>query len=106
LHKRSLFQTPTLLQILSVTDIGTSAVALQNTLEQRKDVFEGKTRIRGMDEGEDEEQIVPGKVPDYPRAMLKMELGDGLTVVRAVEFKRIAAVKLGETGLGCKVRMK
>lgn len=105
LHKRILFPRPTLLQVLSVMDIGTSAVVLQNTLEQRKDVFEGKTRIRGMDEGEDEEQIIPGKVPDYPRAMLKMDLGDGSTTVRAIEFKRIGAIKLGETGLGCKVSL-
>ena len=98
-----LFQQPTILQIHSITEIGSSAVTLQNTLEQRRDVLSGKTRIRGMDEGEDEEELVPGKIPEYPRGMLKLELGDGRVKVRAIEYHRLGELKLGETALGCKV---
>jgi RecQ-mediated genome instability protein 1 len=56
-----------------------------------------------MDEGEDEEEIVPGKIPEYPRGMLKLELGDGRAAVKAIEYKRLGDLKLGETALGCKV---
>lgn len=56
-----------------------------------------------MDEQEGEEEIEPGKLPEYPRSMLKMEVSDGRVIVKAIEYKRIPGLKLGDTKLGCKV---
>lgn len=57
-----------------------------------------------MDEAEGEEgDFEPGKLPEYPRSMLKLELSDGRGVVKGIEYKRIPGLKLGDTKLGCKV---
>lgn len=106
-HKTLLFSRPTLLQITSITEIGSSAFQLQNVAEQRKDILSGQTRIRRMDdESEDDEddEASKGKLPAYPRGMLKFELsvGDG-RVIKAVEYRRMEGIKLGETGLGAKL---
>ena len=56
-----------------------------------------------MDEDEEEEDFEPGKLPEYPRAMLRFELSDGRSVMKGIEYKRLNGVKLGETALGTKV---
>jgi RecQ-mediated genome instability protein 1 len=109
-HKIRLFTRPTLLQIISMTEIGSSAFQLQTVAEQRKDIINGTTLIRRMDDEmdeEDEEAIKEGKMPVYPRAMLKFELtmGDGV-IVDAIEYKKVAGILLGETSLGAKLRVK
>ncbi len=55
----------------------------------------------GDEEGDD--GVEAGKIPDYPREMLKMEISDGRRVMKAMEYRRIGALKLGETALGAKV---
>jgi RecQ-mediated genome instability protein 1 len=109
-HKIRLFSRPTLLQILSITEIGSSAFQLQTVAEQRKDIINGTTLIRRMDDeldDEEEEAIKEGKMPVYPRGMLKFELtlGDG-RVVDAIEYKKVPGIVLGETSLGAKLKMK
>lgn len=91
-------------------EIGSSAFQLHNVLEQRRDVLDGATRIRRMDDeeqeyGEGDEGVDrPGdKLPAYPRGMLKLQVSDGQQVVNAMEYKRIADLCLGETPLGAKV---
>lgn len=69
-------------------------------MEQRSEVLSGRTRIRGLDDGENE--VEEGKVPPYPRGMLRLELGDGRRIVRAMEYKRINDIVLGQTSLGSK----
>ena len=93
-----------------MTEIGSSAFQLQTVAEQRKDIINGTTFIRRMDDEmdeEDEEAIKEGKMPVYPRGMLKFELtmGDGV-VVDAIEYKKVAGILLGETSLGAKLRVK
>lgn len=106
-HKAILFPKPTLFQITSITEIGSSAFQLQTVAEQRKDILSGQTLIRRMDdemEGEEEEALQSGKLPVYPRGMLKLELsaGDG-RVIKAIEYRRINELKLAETSLGAKL---
>ena len=102
-HKTSLFRQATLLQIHSITEIGSSAFQLQTIVEQRRDILDGATRIRRMDDEEVEEEIEDGKLPNYPRGMLKLSVGDGRKVVDAIEYRRLDELKLGDTALGAKV---
>jgi hypothetical protein len=93
-----------------MTEIGSSAFQLQTVAEQRKDIINGTTLIRRMDDemdDEDEAAIKEGKMPVYPRGMLKFELGvgDG-TIIDAIEFKRLPGIILGETSLGAKLKLR
>lgn len=97
-----LFPKPTLVQVLSITDIGASAFSLQTTLEQRREVFSGATRIRGIDDDDDDE-IDESKLPAYPRGMLSLGISDGRNALRAIEYRRLDGLELGETRLGIKV---
>ncbi|RXK42419.1 hypothetical protein M231_00409 [Tremella mesenterica] len=98
----TLFPRPVLVQIMSITEIGSSAFQLQTVLEQRRDVLDGKTRIRRMDE-EEEDEGEDGRLPVYPRGMLKLELSDGRGVMKGLEYRRLGGLVLGETALGCKL---
>ena len=103
-HDIQLFPSPTLLQIESITEIGASAFQLQTTVNQRKDVLEGRTRIRRIDDpGRDDDEVDEGNIPVYPRSMLSLELSDGRNKIKAMEYRRLEGLKLGETPLGCKV---
>lgn len=102
-HGVKLFPFPSLLQICSITEIGSSAFQLQTVLEQRKDVFEGASRIKRMDDEEPEDEVDDDKAPTYPRGMLKLEVTDGERVMQAMEYRRIPELVLGETCLGAKV---
>ncbi|BEJ16523.1 hypothetical protein CspHIS471_0511280 [Cutaneotrichosporon sp. HIS471] len=94
---------PLIVQIHSVMDVGVSAVHLQRTLEERRDVLSGATRIRRMD---DDEEVKEGKVPPYQRSMLSLEVSDGRTVIRAIEYRRIEGLTLADTPLGTKLRLR
>lgn len=53
---------------------------------------------------EDEEEADKGKLPVYPRGMLRLELSVGdERVIKAIEYRRLEGIKLGETGLGAKI---
>lgn len=75
-----------ILQVGSITDVGVSAQTLLDTLNARRT------------------QQPP---PAYPRQMLCLQLEDGFGgVVSAYEHTRIPGLQLGETPLGCKVRVQ
>lgn len=101
LHDIIIFPRPTLLQIHAITEVGHSAYQIQTVMEQRSEVLSGRTQIRGLDDDE-ENEVEEGKVPPYPRGMLRLELGDGRRIVRAMEYKRINDFVLGQTSLGSK----
>jgi RecQ-mediated genome instability protein 1 len=107
-----------LVQIISISEFGHSAFQTRNTMEQRKEALSGVGRIRRIrdhadpnngnnvngDQAPDEEDNEPDDVPPYPRSMLMLDVSDGFRVMRAMEYRRIDALKLGETSLGAKVR--
>lgn len=97
-----LFPRPTLLQLHSITEIGASAFALNTAREQRREVLSGATRIRGIDD-DDEDDIDDSKLPAYPRSMLSLEVSDGRSTIRAIEYRKLPELVLGETRLGLKV---
>lgn len=103
-HQGILFRTPVIVQLHAVNEVGVSAFALNRTLEERRDIISGATRIRRMDdEEENEDDLKDGKVPPYARSMLSLEVSDGRTAMRAIEYRRIDQLKLAETPLGTKV---
>ncbi|WOO83398.1 RecQ-mediated genome instability protein 1 [Vanrija pseudolonga] len=103
-HGKTLFPRGLLVQVHSVTEVGASAFQLQTALDARRDVLSGASRIRRMD---DEEDVVEeGKVPPYPRHMLKLEVSDGRTLMYAIEYRSLPRLGLGDTKLGCKLLIK
>ena len=84
-------------------EIGASAFQLQNVVNQRKDVLEGRTRIRRIDDPDGDDEVDEDNMPVYPRSMLRLELSDGRNKIKAMEYRRLDGLKLGETPLGCKV---
>lgn len=93
-----------MLQLESITEIGASAFQLQTVLDQRRDVFDGVGKIRRMpDPGQPEPEPEQDNLPPYPRGMLRLVLSDGRSQFRAIEYKPINELKLGETALGSKV---
>lgn len=89
---------PTLVEIVSMTEIGHSAFSLQNTRQARME----RADLAGLAE-EEEEAAEEGAVQSYPRSMLKFELSDGATVMKAIEYRRLPQLVLGQTPLGFKV---
>ncbi len=58
-----------------------------------------------MGEEDEDDEVEEGKLPAYPRGMLRLELSDGRRVMKAMEYRRIGELKLGETALGAKVSL-
>ncbi|WVR09499.1 hypothetical protein IAU60_006567 [Kwoniella sp. DSM 27419] len=102
IHERILFPKPALLQIHALSEVGNSAFQIQTVREQRSEILSGQSRIRRLDD-EAEDEMEDGKVPPYPRSMLRLEVGDGRRIMKAMEYKRIAGLVLGQTSLGCKL---
>ncbi|KAI0342854.1 hypothetical protein BDW22DRAFT_1394854 [Trametopsis cervina] len=98
LDNTTLGRTPILLEIISITEIGHSAFSLQNTRQARIE----KADLAGL--AEEEGNNEDGTGPSYPRSMLKFELSDGSTVLKAIEYRRIPELELGTTPLGFKVQ--
>lgn len=92
---------PILVQIVSMTEAGHSAFSLLNVRQTRID----RADLAGLIEAgvEDEEESEP--IPKYPRSTLSLEISDGSTVIKAMEYKRLSGLELGVTPLGCKVRI-
>ncbi|KAI0719278.1 hypothetical protein C8T65DRAFT_569240 [Cerioporus squamosus] len=91
---------PILVEVIDIMDIGHSAYSLQQVYESRVE-YHKQAELR--DANGDEEQ--PKPMPKYPRSMLQLQLSDGHLVLPAIEFKHLAQFELGETPLGCKVRL-
>lgn len=103
---------PVLVQIVGLTEIGASAFTLTNVRQARLDKADmtGLTNAKddeaNEDEGErrkDQAEEEDATMPKYPRSMLSMSLSDGTVTMKAIEFKKIPGLVLGETPLGCKV---
>jgi len=90
---------PILVQVLEIMEIGTSAFNLINVRQARKD----GTDLSGLAVGTEEEGGEGAKEAKYPRGMLSLTLSDGSVQVKAVEYKKIEGLTLGETPLGFKV---
>ncbi|KAG8970578.1 hypothetical protein FRC03_006707 [Tulasnella sp. 419] len=89
-------------QINAMTEIGHSAFSLQNVRQTRID----RADLAGLVEAgvEDEEENAP--IPKYPRSTLRFVLSDGSISMRAMEYKRLPGLQLGETPMGCKLLLK
>jgi RecQ-mediated genome instability protein 1 len=90
---------PILVQILEVMEIGASAFNLMNVRQARKD----GTDLSGLAVGTEEEGGEGAKEATYPRGMLSLTLSDGSVQVKAIEYRKIEGLALGETPLGFKV---
>jgi hypothetical protein len=55
------------------------------------------------DAQDDEEHQSQDRLPPYPRGMLHLEVTDGVRVMKAIEYRRIPGLALGDTALGSKV---
>ncbi|KAG6328920.1 hypothetical protein ID866_10168 [Astraeus odoratus] len=98
---------PLLVEIRTITEIAHSAFNLLNTHQTRLD-REDLGLARGNDEQEgprhqDEDE---GPIPNFPRGMLRLELSDGQSLLRAIEYRSIPDLVLGETPLGYKVSVR
>jgi RecQ-mediated genome instability protein 1 len=104
LARTTLTGAPVLVEITAITDVGVSAFSLQTTRQTRIDRADlaGLNAVRG-DDGEREEEE-EGPVPRFQRSMLQLMLCDGTTTIKAVEYRKIPQLVLGETPLGYKVR--
>lgn len=95
--------TPILVEIVAITEIGTSACQL----EQIRVTREERMRLGQTDDGGDVEADLEvegeGPVPRYPRGMLRFDLSDGSTTINAIEYRPIPEIALGQTPLGFKV---
>lgn len=89
---------PVLCEVTAVTEIGHSAFSLLNVRQTRieREDLAGLAAEEGVENDE-------GPCPDYPRTMLRLEIGDGTTTVPAIEYRKISGFKLSETPLGFKV---
>ncbi|KAG9314993.1 hypothetical protein JVU11DRAFT_4102 [Chiua virens] len=95
---------PLLVEIMSITEIAHSAFSLLNTHQTRLDRAD-----LGLAQEENDEQYRnedEGPVPKFPRGMLKFELSDGSTTLRAIEFRSLPQLELGTTPLGYKIFLK
>jgi len=63
----------------------------------------GNPQADGGEEGEEEDEEDDEAIPPYPRGMLRLELSDGHSTLKAMEYQRINGMTLGETALGSKV---
>ena len=90
---------PILVQVLEAMEIGASAFNLMNVRQAKKD----GTDLSGLAVGTEEEGGEGAKEAKYPRGILSLTLSDGSMQVKAIEYKRIEGLTLGETPLGFKV---
>ncbi|KAF8896422.1 hypothetical protein BD779DRAFT_1608647 [Infundibulicybe gibba] len=93
---------PVLVEITSITEIASSAHSLNQTRIARMErMSNGAT-----EEGDGDEEVEgEGPIPKYSRGMLRLELSDGTTTLKAIEYRSIPELTLGITPLGYKVRV-
>ncbi|EGN98889.1 hypothetical protein SERLA73DRAFT_53999 [Serpula lacrymans var. lacrymans S7.3] len=88
---------PVLVELTSITEIAHSAFSLQNTRQTMID----RADLAGLAEEDEDEE---GRAIKYPRGMLHLTLSDGVTKVKAIEYRSLADLELGVTPLGYKVQ--
>lgn len=101
-NNRTLHGPPILVEVISITEIGSSAFNLQN-IRQARIEHADLAGLAGGDDDQDEENGT--NVPKYPRSMLRFQLSDGATTLQAIEYRRLPQLELGETPLGFKVTL-
>ncbi|KAF6754381.1 hypothetical protein DFP72DRAFT_898914 [Ephemerocybe angulata] len=106
--KVTLSGVPTLVEIISLSEVGSSAFQLDQVRKGRED----RIRAGGFDEnGEGDEEADlevegEGPLPKYPRSMLSFVLSDGTTQFQAMEYKPLPQLSLVQTPLGFKLQLK
>lgn len=96
---------PILVQIVAMTEIGTSAFQLEQTRVAREErMRSGLGNVEGEEDG-DVEVEGEGPMPKYPRGTLRFQLSDGETIIDAMEFRNLPQLSLGVTELGYKVSL-
>lgn len=94
---------PLLVEILAITEIGSSASQLEQVRVAREErMRSGEGNFEGEEDG-DVEVEGEGPMPKYPRGQLHFRLSDGLTTFEATEYRPLPALVLGNTPLGFKV---
>ncbi|CAH7677659.1 hypothetical protein BY996DRAFT_2881642 [Phakopsora pachyrhizi] len=105
----SLSDRGVLVQIQSMTEIGQSAISLENVHKKLMDATQGRDRVIDLDDEinrNDQDSQEQSQEVKFPRSMLRFELSDGHRTVQAVEYKRIKDLELGVTPLGCKLLLR
>ncbi|KAI9512074.1 hypothetical protein F5148DRAFT_125820 [Russula earlei] len=98
LQKGTLSGPPIMVQIMALTEIGHSAFSLMNVRQAKID----RADLSGLARGDNEDEADEGPVPNYPRAMLRLELSDGAIKLNAIEYRKIPQLDLENTPLGYK----
>jgi RecQ-mediated genome instability protein 1 len=88
-----------LVEVVALTEIGHSAFNLMQVRERR---IETEAVVGLDDDAEGEEG---GRLPKYPRGMLRLELTDGTITLPAIEYSSLSELELGVTPLGYKVHL-
>ncbi|KDR78871.1 hypothetical protein GALMADRAFT_137857 [Galerina marginata CBS 339.88] len=97
---------PVLVQIIAVTEIGSSAFQLEQVRAAREErLLAGVGDVEGEEDG-DVEVEGEGPMPKYPRGTLRFQLSDGATILEAMEYRPIPQIILGTTPLGFKLQLK
>ena len=99
LDNAKLTGAPILVEIVSMTEIGHSAFSLMNVRQAHIE----RADLAGLAEQEDNDGGEEEATPKYPRSMLRFELSDGSTTLKAIEYRRLPGLQLGQTPLGYKV---
>ncbi|TEB32972.1 hypothetical protein FA13DRAFT_1790048 [Coprinellus micaceus] len=109
-HVHTTLGGPVVLELVHLTDVGVSAMALENARQRRErrlfldelacrsDSYEGQVQ-------RDLEWLKPG-LEEYPRKRLKLFLSDGTVEIQAIELERLEGLALGTTPMGTKVHLE
>ncbi|KAJ6609219.1 hypothetical protein B0H10DRAFT_2226079 [Mycena sp. CBHHK59/15] len=97
---------PVLVEIATVTDVGVSALSLDQVRVARAERLAAGAAAGDAETEVDLEVDGEGPVPNYPRSMLRFELSDGATMLPAIEYRPLPELTLGVTPLGYKMILK
>ncbi|KAJ6508014.1 hypothetical protein C8R47DRAFT_1100303 [Mycena vitilis] len=97
---------PVLVEITALTEVGSSALALDQVRVAREERFAAGAGLGDEENEADLEVDGEGPVPNYPRSMLRLELSDGASTLSAIEYRRLPELTLGVTPLGYKMILK
>ena len=96
---------PVLVQIIAISDIGTSAFQLEQVRAAREErLLSGVGNEEGEEDG-DVDIEGEGPMPKYPKGTLRFQLSDGVTILEAMEYRPLPEITLGPTPLGYKVML-
>lgn len=92
---------PVLVQIISITDMDISSIRLEQVRVARE---QWRQPISNNVENEviGHASVADKAIPSYPRERLLLQLSDGMTVIRAMEYRPLTQLTLGVTELGYK----